>query len=121
MIEALLAFPFPVFGAPVAGIFVTAGLDEFHVLAVGYWKCADRKFGNGNLLSFEFVVPTEGSIASRFSEGRGARWNRDPARSWRGPRIAPRRGMRNFALEWQIVKQIRESLSVHQAMFDRDM
>ena len=26
--------------------------------------------------------------------------------------------MRNFSLEWQIVKQIRERLSVHQAMLD---
>src|SRR5579859_5608447 len=109
MIETLLAFPFPVFGPPVAGIFVAARLDEFHVLAVGYWKCADGKFGNGNLLSFEFVVPTESSLASRFSEGGGACRNRDPAGKWRGPRIAPRRGMRNFSLQWQIVKQIRES------------
>src|SRR5579863_499028 len=59
VLEALLAFPFPIFGPPVARSSVPTGSDKFQVFIVCHRKDVNREARHVDLRLIEFVIPSE--------------------------------------------------------------
>ena len=121
MLEALLPLPFPIFWAPVAANSRIRRLER--ISDTRHWSRERRRSRNSE--------PKLRADSNSLSQPKRSRALRDcpsvamPAGivtwRWRGAGVgsATLRRLRNLSLDRQIVKEIRQRLGVHQAMFDR--
>src|SRR5688572_4327365 len=119
MFDAVLLLPGPAGRAPQASVAVTANFQKLEKASVGHFVSLDREGRNLHHMRIEFVVPAK--ISPGISEGDGARWDFNPAVL--RPAVLQNRRLRltNLSIERQLMEHIRQSFSVHQAMFDRDV
>ena len=111
--DVMFLAPRPIFRFPEPLRFVSTVFHEDQIVGVAHRENVDRKSGNDHLLRFEFVVPTKISgCAPLAKRGDAGRYGHCP-RNRRPSEVFLRWGLRDFAINLNVVQQIRERFGVH--------